>query len=264
MDDKRTHIISLLDQFTSGALTREEFLAALITDHHSYSEVGDFARIDLQRRERTGVPEVILATGKTPDQIVAIARRMIESGNETVIATRASAEQYESIAVHIVTAKYHPHSRVIVFQPEAKKELLGNIGIVTGGTSDIPVAEESEILCHALGSRTTRIADIGVACLDRTLDAIPTLTSMNVVICVAGMEAALPSVLSGLLSVPIIAVPSSVGYGVNTGGFNALLSVLGSCTPGVLAVNIDNGVAAAAAAHRINMLAVKGGRNERA
>lgn len=250
-DDIR-HILELLK---GGTIDLEEGLRRLEALTRPYVEVDDFARVDIERKRRTGIPEIIYTPGKSPEQVVAIARTMRERGIENILATRAPQDLFAHISCDMPAAVYHPLSRIIVFNPVPHDALIGAVGIVTAGTSDLAVAEEVEIVCHALGSKTVRVADAGVSCLQRATDAVPSLAAMNVVVCIAGMEASLPSVLGGLLAVPVIAVPSSGGYGVNTGGFNALLSVLGTCVPGVVAVNIDNGVGAAAAAHRINLLA---------
>ena len=249
------HIGILLEKLLAGEIGKDDFLREATRKTAPYIPVEDFARIDIDRGRRTGVPEFIYAPGKTVEQIAAIAARMIDAGIRNILATRVEESVFRQLSRTFPDAVYHPLSRLAVINPQAQESLAGNIGIVTAGTSDLPVAEEADIACTILGSRTTRIADIGIACLARTLDAVPVIETMNVVICVAGMEATLPSVLAGLVRVPIIAVPTSVGYGVNTGGFNALLSILGSCAPGIVAVNIDNGIGAAAAAHRINLLA---------
>ena len=249
---------SLLQRLAEGTARVDDVFAALQTTGHEYAAVGDFAQVDLAREQRTGIPEFIFAPGKTPEQIVAIARRMVEAGKGNILATKTDERAAEAICAAFPEAQLHPLSRIVVVNPRANIAPLGEIAIVTGGTSDLPVAEEVEIVCRVLGSNTTRFADIGIACISRALDAVPALRRMNVVVCAAGMEAALPSVLAGLIAVPVIAVPTSVGYGVNVGGYNALLSVLGGCVPGVLAVNIDNGVGAAVAAHRINLLAARG------
>lgn len=252
--------VALIERFLSGEIDRDELVRQVSRQPAPYVPVEDFARVDLGRSDRTGVPEFIYAPGKTVEQISAIAERMVQAGIRNVLATRTEEPVYRELALLFPEARYHPLSRLVIFNPAPFMAPVGNVGIVTAGTSDLPIAEEAEIVCNILGSKTTRISDIGVACLARTLDAVPVIETMNVVICVAGMEATLPSVLAGLVAVPIIAVPTSVGYGVNTGGFNALCSILGSCAPGILAVNIDNGIGAATAAHRINLLAERHAR----
>ena len=249
---------SLLGQLASGTTQVDEVVAALAAPGQDYAAVSDFAQVDISREQRTGIPEFIFSPGKTPEQIVAIARRMAEAGKTNILATKANPAVAAALQDAFPDAVLHPISRIVVVHPRDGGPLLGDIAVVTGGTSDLPAAEETELVCRILGSKTTRFADIGIACISRALDVVPSLQRMNVIVCAAGMEAALPSVLAGLVSVPVIAVPTSVGYGVNTGGFNALLSVLGGCVPGVLAVNIDNGVGAAVAAHRINLLAARG------
>ena len=259
MSTNTDRIAALLERFLAGDLEREAFLRTVSERTSPYVEIDDFARVDVERRRRTGVPEFIYAPGKTIEQIIAIAVRMADAGIGNILATRVEACVFHQLALPFPDAQYHPLSKLVVINPTPTAALAGNIGVVTAGTSDLPVAEEAEIACTVLGSRTTRIADIGIACLARTVDAIPLIETMNVLICIAGMEATLPSVLAGLVQMPIIAVPTSVGYGVNTGGFNALCSVLGSCAPGLVTVNIDNGIGAAAAAHRINLLAERQG-----
>lgn len=161
---------------------------------------------------------------------------------------------FDAINMQDVDVRYYDRSATAVYAPMPPAHPTGRIAIVTAGTSDLGVAEEAEIACTYAGSVVERFADVGVAGLDRLLSVLPAIATANVCICVAGMEAALPSVLAGLLSIPLIGVPTSVGYGVNHGGINALLSMIGSCAPGVLVVNIDNGIGAAAAAHRINRM----------
>jgi len=251
------YIKALLDRFLDGQITREQLQGFLEGLSSPYVSVQDFAKVDIDRRRRTGTPEFIYAPGKSVDQIAAIALRMVETGLRNILVTRAETTVYKQVAGLFPSSVYHALSKMIVIEPGETGQLLGKIGIATAGTSDIPVAEEAEIACRALGSLSIRIADIGIACLARTLDAVPELLTTNVIICIAGMEATLPSVLAGLVPVPIIAVPTSVGYGVNAGGFNALFSALGSCAPGITVVNIDNGIGAAAAAHRINTIAVE-------
>jgi NCAIR mutase (PurE)-related protein len=169
---------------------------------------------------------------------------------------------YDQLSQADLPSHYYARSSTAVFGLRPVESGRGSIAIVTAGTSDLGVAEEVELACMHAGSSVKRFADVGVAGIDRLLSVIPDISRSNVCICVAGMEAALPSVLAGLVSIPVIGVPTSIGYGVNDGGINALLSMLGSCAPGVLTVNIDNGIGAAAAAHRINILIAQGG-NER-
>lgn len=229
--------------------------------HMQDDRVGEYARADAQRGERTGIPEFIYGPGKTPGQIAGIAAHLRAKGAPTVLATKVAP----AVASDVIAAvqadggevAYHEDCGILVFGAEAPDVLVGNVTIVTAGTADLPLAREAELVCRSLGSAVHRIADIGVAGVHRVFDVLDRLREAHVVICVAGMEGALPSVVGGLLSAPVIALPSSVGYGVNAGGYNALLSALGSCVPGLLTVNIDNGVGAAAAAHRINLLAVR-------
>jgi pyridinium-3,5-biscarboxylic acid mononucleotide synthase len=246
-------LLRLIEALRAGTMSAEDFLAASAVPAKSYLPIDGIARIDTDRAARTGVSEFIYAPGKTAEQIRLIVGGFVSAHAKNILVTRIDDATATTVMDEFPDAAYHPLARILVVRP-ADLPRVGCIGIVSAGTADIPVAEEVEIACRALGSDTQRITDVGVAGLARTLDAIPQLQTARVVVCVAGMEASLPVVLAGLLRSPIIAVPTSVGYGVNAGGWNALLSILGSCAPGLLAVNIDNGIGAAAAAHRINLL----------
>jgi NCAIR mutase (PurE)-related protein len=253
----RSSIVALLERLLRGDLDAAGAADLLASNGRSYVAVGDFARVDVLRAGRTGIPEIVHAPGKTPEQIRDIVRALGERGARNVVVSRLDADVFSHVSAEIPGAAYHPRARVAVFHPEDKAG-VGCVGVVAAGTADLAVAEEVDVVCRALGSATLRVVDAGVAGLDRSVDAARLVADCNAVVCVAGMEASLPSVLGGLLAVPVIAVPASGGYGVNAGGFNALFSALGSCVPGVVVVNIDNGVGAAAAAHRINLLAVRG------
>ncbi|MGN0837088.1 MAG: nickel pincer cofactor biosynthesis protein LarB [Akkermansia sp.] len=210
-----------------------------------------FAKLDLSRRERTGMGETIYCAGKTSEQLLAILRRFGEQGIADVLGTRCSAEQYRFLCERGVEAAYDPLSRVLrVGQGEAPR-LRGTIALCTGGTADLPVAEEAARTAQFLGAVVERFVDVGVAGLHRLLSRIDAIRRARVVIAVAGMEGALPSVLSGLVPAPVIAVPTSVGYGASFGGVAALLAMLNSCAEGVSVVNIDNGFGAAVQACRI-------------
>ena len=216
--------------------------------------VDNIARLDPHRAARTGFPEVIYAPGKTTDDLRSIISTLRDAAVVNVLVSRLEVERFEMLHPFDADAQYYPRARMAVFLPSTLPEARGDIAVVTAGSSDLAVAEEIEVACAHAGSHTTRFADVGVAGLHRLTDILPALNSARVILCLAGMEAALPSVLAGLVSAPVIGVPISAGYGVNAGGWNALHSMLGSCAPGVLVVNIDNGIGAAAAAHRINML----------
>lgn len=217
-----------------------------------YEDIG-FAKIDHDRKSRQGYPEVIFGAGKTPKQTAEIFKRIINNGN-TAVCTRASQEMADYVLSQVSGAKYIKEASIILYEHE-KKELIGQVCIATAGTSDIFVAEEAAVILECYGSKAVRLYDVGVAGIHRLLDNVDILRSSNCIIAVAGMEGALPSVIAGLVSVPVIAVPTSVGYGANLGGIAALLAMLNSCASGVSVVNIDNGFGAANQAHLINKLA---------
>jgi NCAIR mutase (PurE)-related protein len=212
-----------------------------------------FATIDHLRPLTQGHGEVILCLGKTPDQIVAIAERLTERVGR-FLATRAEPAHRSALAARFPRADVNDLGRTVYLPPEPEPEPTGRgtILIVTAGTSDLPVAEEAAVTARALENRVARLTDVGVAGIHRILTQTDLLRSARVIIVVAGMEGALPSVVGGLVSVPVIAVPTSVGYGASFGGIAALLGMLNSCASGVTVVNIDNGFGAAAAASRIN------------
>jgi len=220
-----------------------------------YRDMG-FAKIDTHRHLRTGVPEVIFCQGKTLDQIAKIAERLIED-NRNIMATRATPEAYERIQELTGQAEYHEMARVVVVKPEALPELKGRIAVVCAGTADIPVAEEAFIVAQTLGDRVERFYDVGVAGIHRLLDQREKIARANAIITVAGMEGALAGVVAGLMDKPVIAVPTSIGYGASFQGLSALLTMLNSCAPGISVVNIDNGFGAGYQAHLINQLCVK-------
>lgn len=218
-----------------------------------YSDLG-FARIDHHRELRTGYPEIVYCAGKTVHQVKEIFRVM--SGRETnVIGTRASREMYDAVQSSVPEAIYYDVARIIsvrkVHVPPQQETI---IGIVTAGTSDIPVAEEAAVTAELLGNNTIRIYDAGVAGIHRLVDKLPEIRKCKVIVVIAGMEGALASVVGGLVDKPVIAVPTSVGYGANLGGISALLAMLTSCSAGVTVVNIDNGFGAGFTASMINKL----------
>ncbi len=219
-----------------------------------YEDIG-FAKIDHDRKKRLGYPEVIYGAGKSCKQAAEIFKKIVDSGS-TAICTRSSKEMADYIISQVKQARYISEAAITIYEQE-KIELTGSVCIATGGTSDIQVAEEAAVILEAFGSKVIRLYDVGVAGIHRLLDNIDILNSSNCIIAVAGMEGALPSVIAGLVSVPVIAVPTSVGYGANFGGIAALLGMLNSCASGVSVVNIDNGFGAAVQAHLINMLAEK-------
>lgn len=218
-----------------------------------YEDLG-YAKIDHARKARTGYPEVIFGEGKSPQEAAEIFARLVARDGEA-ICTRTPPESAGKIIELTPTAIYHPKSRLVT-HINTDKKLHGLVVIATGGTSDGAVAEEAEIILRAFGSNTLRLNDVGVAGLHRLIDNVDILKQANCVIAIAGMEGALPSVLSGLVSVPVIAVPTSVGYGANLGGLTAMLAMLCSCAAGVSVVNIDNGFGAAYQADMINKLTI--------
>ncbi len=213
-----------------------------------------FARVDTDRRRRCGFPEVVFAEGKTASQVQAIARTILAQ-DPVLLVTRATAEHFEAVAEVFPTAFWHERARCITVELTPLEKLPGTIGVVCAGTSDLPVADEAAVTLSVFGNHVERITDVGVAGLHRLLAERERLESCNVLIVVAGMEGALPSVVAGLVSRPVIAVPTSIGYGANLGGLAALLGMLTSCGSGVTVVNIDNGFGAAYAAAQINRLA---------
>lgn len=216
-----------------------------------YEDIG-FAKIDHHRQMRNGNCEVIYGEGKTAAQITAILSRMIEAGNENILITRMSAEKAAEVQKY-VPLFYDSISRVGIANKK-EKSLAGKIVIASGGTSDLPVCEEAALTAEALGSRVVRLYDVGVAGIHRLLSHVNDLQSARVVVAVAGMEGALASVVGGLVDCPVIAVPTSVGYGANFGGLSALLSMLNACSSGISVVNIDNGFGAGYLANKINMM----------
>lgn len=217
----------------------------------------DFAKLDLTREERTGFPEVVFCSGKEDEFLLKIFDRLYNE-NQEVFGTRATKEQYELIAKKFQEATYDPVSKILKIEKKEEKTRAGNIAVCTAGTADIPVAEEAAQTAEYFGSNVTRIYDVGVSGIHRLLSKTEQLREANVVIAVAGMEGALPSVIGGLVKVPVIAVPTSVGYGANFEGLSALLTMINSCANGISVVNIDNGYGAGYIATQINRLAVKG------
>jgi len=213
-----------------------------------------FARVDTHRALRSGFAEVVFCPGKRTEQVVEIMRRLGEGGGPA-LATRASAEVYEAVRAALPGAVYHQAARVIVYQPNPAQLRGGIIMVISAGTADEPVAEEAAVTAEVMGNRVERLYDVGVAGLHRLLAEIERIQRAQVLIVVAGMEGALPSVVGGLVRRPVIAVPTSVGYGASFGGIAALLGMLNSCAAGVTVVNIDNGFGAGYAASMINSLA---------
>ena len=237
----RELILQLLESVQSGQTTPASALSELA--RLPYEDAG-FARIDHHRALRLGLPEVIYAAGKTPAQVAEIFARMAGAGG-SVLATRADADAYAAVKLRVPEAVYHEQARIIGLRQGEGAEKAGPVAVVCAGTSDLPVAEEAAITAEYLGLEVSRIWDVGVAGLHRILAAREGLTVARAVIVCAGMEGALPSVVGGLVAAPVIAVPTSIGYGAAFGGVAALLGMLNSCSPNVCVVNIDNGFGAA-------------------
>ena len=242
----------LLEAVSEGRVGVEDAVARLRT--LPYENLG-FARVDHHRALRGGAPEAIFCDGKTPAQVVTIGARLI-AHHANVLATRAGEAVAAAVAEAGLPARHHPDARLIVLRPEPI-ELIGLIVVAAAGTADLPVAEEAALVAEALGNRVERIYDCGVAGLHRLLEHVPLLAEANAIVAVAGMEGALPSVIAGLVDRPVVAVPTSVGYGTSFNGLAALLAMLNSCAAGVSVVNIDNGFGAAHQASQINHLVAK-------
>jgi NCAIR mutase (PurE)-related protein len=247
----QTHLLrKLLEDIHQQRTTPEEGLEAL--RHLPYEDLG-FAQVDHHRGLRQGFPEVVFCQGKTVEQVCQIVQRIRATGSD-VLATRANAEVFTAIQTLFPEAVYHAQARAIVMRSGQRAPTKGIILVISAGTSDIPVAEEAAITAETLGSATERLYDVGVAGIHRLLDRREKLFQARVLIVVAGMEGALASVVGGLVDKPVIAVPTSVGYGASFGGIAALLTMLNSCAAGIATVNIDNGFGAGYMAHIINLL----------
>lgn len=246
----REKILNLLNDYKSGKIGVDEAINEL--KWFPFEDI-EFARVDHHRALKHNFPEVILCQGKTPEQVKEISRRILEKSN-LLLATRASVEHFKAVKKIARDAKYNELARIItVARGEIKKDdKKGKILIITAGTADIPVAEEAKVTAEMLGNEVEVLYDVGVAGLHRLLANFAKLKDASVIIVVAGMEGALPSVVGGLVSVPVIAVPTSIGYGANFNGLAPLLTMLNTCAPGVVVVNIDNGFGAAFAATLMN------------
>lgn len=210
-----------------------------------------FARIDTDRPRRTGLPEVIFCPGKTPEQVIRIIASLREAG-QNVLATRATPELARLVQAAQPDVQYHEAARCLTVEVTTRLPLVGHVAVISAGTADLPVAEEAALTAEWMGARVERVFDVGVAGLHRVMRHLELLRSARAVVVVAGMEGALPSVVGGLVDRPIVAVPTSVGYGMNLGGVAALLAMLNSCAPGITVVNVDNGFGAGVAAAHIN------------
>ena len=243
-------IEKLLTDVKNGQTAIEEALDVL--KNFPYTDLG-FARIDNHREMRTGYPEIIYCAGKSVEQVKEIFKVMSERENN-VIGTRANPEMYEAVKNATSDAVYYPMARIIALQNKKPESPATSIAVITAGTSDMPVAEEAAITAELLGNKVVRIYDAGVAGIHRLVDKLPEIRKCRVIIVIAGMEGALASVVGGLVDKPVIAVPTSVGYGANFGGVSALLAMLTSCSTGVTVVNIDNGFGAGFSASMINKM----------
>ena len=244
----------ILEAVEHGTLSAAE-AAAQVTGmlrRMPFEDLG-FARVDHHRAVRQGLPEVIFGAGKTPEQVAAIAGRLVAAG-QTLLVTRTDETAWAAVRKVAPDARFHAQARLISHRPAAAPTGRGVVLVAAAGTSDLPVAEEARISAEVFGNRVDAIHDVGVAGLHRLLAEHERLDRARVIIAVAGMEGALPSVLGGLVRAPVIAVPTSVGYGASFGGLTALLAMLNSCASGVAVVNIDNGFGAAALASAINHL----------
>jgi pyridinium-3,5-biscarboxylic acid mononucleotide synthase len=249
----REDIVKLLHAVQAGKLSPAA--AADRLKHLPFEDLG-FAKVDHHRALRQGFAEVVLAKGKTPKQVAGIVRAMLakKDSRHNVLVTRADAKIFATVKRAAKSAELHPCSGVISIQRDREIRGKGTILVVSAGTSDIPVAEEALVTARMMGNRAEPLYDVGVAGIHRLLEHRTLLTQARVIICVAGMEGALPSVVAGLVAAPVIAVPTSVGYGASFGGVAALLGMLNSCASNVTVVNIDNGFGAACVASCINRL----------
>lgn len=249
MDERLKRLASILDAYRAGDVSRA---AAMQRIDASYFEPAGDVTVDHDRRRRTGAAEVIYGEHKTPEQILT-AFRALRARGEDVLITRVRADKFAALEGELDGAEYHATARAVTYKTAGTPSPT-TVAVVTAGTSDAPVAEEAAVTCEFYDTPVTRISDVGVAGLHRLLARLPTLREAKVLIVVAGMEGALPSVVGGLVDKPVIAVPTSVGYGAAFGGIAALLGMLNSCASGVCVVNIDNGFGAGFLASQINRL----------
>jgi NCAIR mutase (PurE)-related protein len=256
----------LLDEVKAGAVGVEEAMARL--ERLPFEDLG-FARIDHHRAMRQGFPEVVLCEGKTVEQVVEISRRIVAAGS-TLLATRAESGTGEALLAALQGAEYNKVARTVVVRGEEAKVARtvvvrgeeaevadGTVLVISAGTSDLPVAEEAVVTAEVMGNRVEKLYDVGVSGIHRLLAHQEKISEASVIVVAAGMEGALASVVGGLVDVPVVAVPTSIGYGASFGGLAALLGILNSCAPGVTVVNIDNGFGAGVAASRINRVGSK-------
>lgn len=250
---RREELEEILERVRRGEMDPADVVARLAAE--PITDLG-FAHVDHHRELRKGLPEVVYCEGKPRETLRPIVQSLLEKNSGNVLLTRASEELYREIKESFPQAEYHALARLIVVRRE-RKELAGKVVVVTGGTADIPVAEEAALVAELTGNFVERLYDVGVAGVHRLLSHAGVFRDANVVVVVAGMEGALASIVGGLVSCPVIAVPTSIGYGASFGGLAALLTMLNSCAPGVAVVNIDNGFGAGYMAHLINQAAVR-------
>ena len=249
-DAKTSHtagLRELLGEVEAGGVSAEQAFDQMT---RTETDLG-FARVDIDRLRRRGLPEVIFCPGKRTEQIIDIMKALIEAGQD-VFATRATPEQYAPVQEAIPAAVYHEAARAITVDVHTQRPGTGLVVVLSAGTSDMPVSEEAALTAERMGANVQRVYDAGVAGLHRLMKHLALLRSARVIIVVAGMEGALPSIVGGLIDRPVIAVPTSIGYGTNLHGLSALLAMLNSCVPGITVVNIDNGFGAGVAAGMIN------------
>jgi NCAIR mutase (PurE)-related protein len=250
----RQQLRALLEAVGAGSLTPESAQEQLlqVLRQKPYEDLG-FARVDHHRNTRQGFPEVIFGQGKTPSQVAAIAARVVNAG-DNLLVTRTTVEAFDAVHAELPSARFHELAQCITLENRPAPKGRGTLLIAAAGTADLPVAEEAAVTACIMGNTVDRLYDVGVAGLHRLLKEHARLDAARVIVVVAGMEGALPSVVGGLVDVPVIAVPTSVGYGASFGGITALLAMLNSCATGISVVNIDNGFGAAAIASSINHL----------
>lgn len=246
-----TEAIQLLEKFRAGGVSREKVLHAF--QAAPVADLG-FAAVDTHRALRKGFPEVIFGAGKTPAQVVQIAAKLLEK-EKRILITRINGDHARALRKKFKHSVHHEIARCVTIEKRPATNRVGTIAVVCAGTSDLPVAEEAAVTAEIMGNHVERVRDVGVSGLHRLFRRLELIQSANVIVVVAGMEGALPSVVAGLVSKPVIAVPTSIGYGANFGGLAALLGMLNSCGSGVTVVNIDNGFGAGYAASQINALA---------
>ncbi len=250
---KKDEILKLLKTVEQGKLSADAALESL--QHLPFEDLG-FAKVDHHRAMRQGFAEVIFGRGKSPQQVAGIVRAMLKhrETRHNILVTRADNKIFQAVKRVARMAKFHPLSGVITIERSSELVGKGTVAVVCAGTSDMPVAEEAVLTARIMGNRVEEVFDVGVAGIHRLLDHRRKLTEARVIVCIAGMEGALPSVVGGLVGVPVIAVPTSIGYGASFGGVAALLGMLNSCASNVTVVNIDNGFGAACVASCINRL----------